>query len=216
MVAALRELAEAGLNQGTSGNVSVRVGDGLLISPSGVGPRDLSATDVVELHASGEVREGRLKPSSEWRFHRDILADRPDAGAVVHVHSPHATALACLRRAIPPFHYLVALAGGDDIRVADYATFGTQALSDNILQALEDRKACLIANHGLAALGRDLPGALALTREVENLARQYLLALSVGEPALLGPEEMAAVRARIGSYGPAPSEGAESGEEGAP
>ena len=126
---------------------------------------------MVALGWDGAVREGRLKPSSEWRFHRDILAARPEAGgAVVHVHSPHATALACLRQRIPPFHYMVALAGGDDVPVADYATFGTQALSDHVLAALEGRRACLLANHGLITTGSDLEGAVSLAREVESLA----------------------------------------------
>ena len=203
LVAALAELAERGLNIGTSGNAGLRIDDGLLVSPSGVGAEVLRPGDVVALGADGAVREGRLGPSSEWRFHRDILARRPDVDAVVHVHSPHATALACLHRAIPPFHYLVALAGGDDVRVADYATFGTQALSDNVLAALQGRYACLMANHGLLALGRDLPQAVALAREVENLSRQYLLALQTGgEPVLLDGEQMAAVRTKIRTYGP--------------
>jgi L-fuculose-phosphate aldolase len=203
LVAALAELAERGLNIGTSGNAGLRVDGGLLVSPSGVAAEALRPGDVVELDADGQVRDGRLKPSSEWRFHRDILAARPDVAAVVHVHSPHATALACLHRPIPPFHYLVALAGGQDIRVAEYAAFGTQALSDNVLAALADRRACLMANHGLIALGGDLAGAVALAREVENLAHQYLLALQAGEePVLLDGEQMAAVRTKIETYGP--------------
>jgi len=203
VVAALGDLARHGLNIGTSGNVSLRVADGLLVSPSGVAAERLRAGDVVELDGAGAVREGRLKPSSEWRFHRDILARRDDAHAVVHVHSPHATALACLHRPIPAFHYLVALAGGRDIRVADYATFGTQQLSDHVLAALEGRRACLMANHGLLAVGPDLPGAVALAREVENLAHQYLLALQTGaEPVLLSEAQMAEVRAGIDTYGP--------------
>lgn len=204
VVAALAELAERGLNIGTSGNVSLRVPDGLLVSPSGIPAEELRPGDVVELGEDGAVREGRLRPTSEWRFHRDVLAARPEVGAVVHVHSPHATALACLRRPIPPFHYLVALAGGRDIRVADYATFGTQALSDNVVAALADRTACLMANHGLLALGADLPRAVALAREVENLARQYLLAWQTGaEPVLLSEAEMGEVLGRIASYGQA-------------
>lgn len=204
VVAALAELAERGLNIGTSGNVSLRVPGGLLVSPSGIPAEELRPGDVVELGEDGAVREGRLRPTSEWRFHRDVLAARPEVGAVVHVHSPHATALACLRRPIPPFHYLVALAGGRDIRVADYATFGTQALSDNIVAALAERTACLMANHGLLALGADLPRAVALAREVENLARQYLLALQTGaEPVLLGEAEMGEVLAGIAAYGQA-------------
>ncbi|MFB6260486.1 MAG: class II aldolase/adducin family protein [Thiohalorhabdaceae bacterium] len=202
VVAALVELAERGLNIGTSGNVGLRVAGGLLVSPSGVPAEHLCAGDVVELRADGAVREGRLTPTSEWRFHRDILTHRDDINAVVHVHSPHATALACLNRPIPPFHYLVALAGGSTIRVAGYATFGSQTLSDNVLGALEGRHACLMANHGLIATGRDLSKGVALAREVENLAHQYLLALQSGaEPAHLSEEQMAEVRARIASNG---------------
>lgn len=205
VVAAMAELGRLGLNQGASGNVGRRVADGVLVTPSGVAFDRMGPGDVVELGPDGEIREGRLKPSSEWRFHRDLLAARPEMGAVVHVHSPHATALACLRQPIPPFHYMVALAGGTDIRVADYATFGTQALSDQALQALEGRKACLLANHGVIALGEDLTRAVSLAREVENLAQQYLLARQAGEPVCLDDREMARVLEKFRDYGPASS-----------
>ncbi len=201
LVAALGELAERGLNVGTSGNISVRVPGGLLISPSGIAPEALRTREVVELDEDGEPRKGSHAPSSEWRIHRDLLEARSEAGAVVHVHSPHATALACLRRPIPPFHYLVGLAGGTDIPVAKYATFGTQALSHNVLAALDQRRACLMANHGQIALGPSLGSAVALVREVENLARQYLLALQTGlEPAHLSSEQMAEANQGMAHY----------------
>ena len=205
MVAAMTELGHLGLNQGTSGNVGLRVPDGVLVTPSGIPFDRMRPGDVVELGMDGAVREGRLRPSSEWRFHRDILAARPEVGAVVHVHSPHATALACLRLPIPAFHYMVAIAGGDDVPVAAYATFGTQALSDNALAALEGRRACLLANHGMIALGADPEAAVSLTREVETLAQQYLLARQAGEPVQLDAGEMARVADRFRGYGPAGS-----------
>jgi L-fuculose-phosphate aldolase len=148
---------------------------------------------------------GAGKPSSEWRFHRDILAARPDVGAVVHTHSRYATALACLQRDIPAFHYMIAAAGGDTIRCAPYALFGTQELSDLALQALRERKACLLGNHGMIALGADLKAALALTLEVESLAQQYWTALQLGEPHILSSRQMQAVMEKFKSYGPGAS-----------
>lgn len=195
-----RRSVEAGLNQGTSGNVSARSPEGFLITPSGRNMTALGATDMVFLDMDGRAPEG-MKPSSEWRFHRDIYAAFPEAGAIVHAHSPFAVVLACLRRDIPPFHYMVAMAGGGDIRCARYATFGTQALSDAVLEALRDRRACLMANHGLVAWGRSLPGALALAVEVEALCGQYLRCLQVGEPVLLGEAEMAEVLEKFKDYG---------------
>ena len=185
-----RRSVAAGLNQGTSGNVSARSRSGFLITPSGRDMTGLGTADVVPVAMDGAAPEG-LKPSSEWRFHRDIYAAFPEADTIVHAHSPFAVALACLRRNIPPFHYMVAMAGGADIRCAPYATFGTQALSDAVLEALKDRRACLMANHGLVAWGRDLEGALALALEVEALCGQYLRCLQVGEPVLLNDAQMA-------------------------
>ncbi|HKJ89291.1 MAG TPA: class II aldolase/adducin family protein, partial [Gammaproteobacteria bacterium] len=173
LVEAMAELGRAGLNEGTSGNAGVRLPGGLLITPSGIPFERLTPGDMVALDMSGAVTEGRLRPSSEWRFHRDLLAAHPDSGAVVHVHSPYATALACLHWPIPAFHYMVAVAGGTEIPMAPYATFGTEALSGNLLAAMGELRACLLANHGLVVRGRDLEGALALAREVETLARQY-------------------------------------------
>jgi L-fuculose-phosphate aldolase len=195
-----RESVHCGLNQGTSGNVSVRSREGFLITPSGQDMAALTAADMVEMTLSGEV-SGEGRPSSEWRFHRDIYAAFPAAEAVVHAHSPFAVALACLRRDIPPFHYMVAMAGGIDIRCAAYATFGTQALSDAVLSALQDRRACLMANHGLVAWGRSLPAALALANEVEALCGQYLRACQVGKPVLLSAVEMQEVLEKFKDYG---------------
>lgn len=195
-----RRSVTAGLNQGTSGNVSARSPDGFLITPSGRDMTGLGAADVVPVALDGAAPEG-LKPSSEWRFHRDIYAAFPEAGAIVHAHSPFAVALACLRRDIPPFHYMVAMAGGTDIRCARYATFGTQALSDAVVAALNDRRACLMANHGLVAWGKSLASALALALEVEALCGQYLRCLQAGEPVLLNEAEMAEVLEKFRDYG---------------
>lgn len=200
------EVAEAarlsvarGLNQGSSGNISLRVPGGLLITPSARDMDALAADDIVPLDMAGHAPAG-MRPSSEWRFHRDIYAAFPEANAVAHAHSPFAVALSCLRRGLPPFHYMVALAGGDDIRCARYATFGTQALSDAVLEALQDRRACLLANHGLVAWGTDPHDALSLALEVEALCGQYLRACQLGEPVLLSGAEMAEVIARFHDY----------------
>jgi L-fuculose-phosphate aldolase len=201
LTAAMAELDRSGLNEGSSGNISLRLADGgFLITPSGVPAEDLTPEHMVRCDDDGTPSAGG-RPSSEWRFHRDILARRPEVGAVVHAHPPHATALACLRRPIPPFHYMVAVAGGDDVRCAPYALFGTQALSDHALAALEGRRACLLANHGLLALGSDLNGARRLAITVERLAQQYLTALQVAEPVRLSAAEMAAVQEQMADYG---------------
>lgn len=200
MVRVSQELVTRGLNRGTSGNVGVRCGDGLLVTPSGVAASELQAQSMVRLAANGEVIGGQ-RPSSEWRFHRDILASRPDLNAVVHVHSPFATTLACLGLEIPPFHYMIAAAGGATIRCAPYALFGTQELSDHVLAALRDRKACLLANHGMIAAGRDLDHALAVCVEVESLCEQYWRARQIGEPKLLTAPQMAEVIEKFKSYG---------------
>jgi L-fuculose-phosphate aldolase len=193
-------LNASGINSGTSGNVSLRHGDGMLITPSGVHCDDLRPGDIVAVTLDGHWQEG-LKPSSEWRFHRDIYRQREDAKAVVHAHPVHCTALACLGLGIPAFHYMVAVAGGEDIRCAPYATFGTQELSDHVLQALAGRKACLMANHGLLCMERDLPRALALAIEIENLARTYCQCLAIGTPVLLDAAEMARVLEKFKHYG---------------
>jgi L-fuculose-phosphate aldolase len=198
-----------GINQGTSGNLSARSEAGVLVTPSGVDYDALKPADIVEMDFDGSWRcdtAGR-RPSSEWRFHLDILKARPEFGAVVHCHARYATALACHRRDIPAFHYMVAVAGGESIRCAPYATFGTAALSRHALKALEGRSACLLANHGLIAAGCDLAKALALAVEVETLAAQYCQALQIGRPKLLSKTEMAKVLAKFKAgygYGSAP------------
>jgi len=200
MVRITKRLDELGLNRGTSGNLSARYGEGMLITPSGMGAEGLSEDDIVFVLMDGTAR-GRWQPSSEWLFHRDIYMQRGEVGAVVHTHSVAATALACLRRDIPPFHYMIALMGGDNIRCAQYATFGTQELSNNALLALRDRKACLLANHGMIATGKDLDEAFRITVEVETLSEMYLRALQIGEPVLLSAQEFQDAQLRFGSYG---------------
>ena len=198
---ASRNLEQLGLNCGTAGNLSVRVEQGFLVTPSGVKPAALKPAAIVAMGLDGTIIDASQQPSSEWRFHRDIYLARGDANAVVHVHSPYATALACQRRDIPGFHYMIAKAGGDSIRCGSYATFGTQALTDAALLALTGRQACLLANHGMIALGVSLDKALDMTREVEELARQYALALSCGTPVLLSAEEMRDALERFKTYG---------------
>ncbi len=195
-----RKMNALGLNQGTSGNISVRVDAGLLITPSGVPYEECRPGDIVEMGMDGGTHS-RRRPSSEWRFHRDIVAARPEVGAVIHAHSAFATTLACLGRGIPAFHYMIAVAGGKDIRCAPYATFGTQALSDAAVKALEGRRACLLANHGMIVVGPALKPALALAVEVETLAEQYWRALQVGEPTLLDDAEMDVVLEKFRTYG---------------
>jgi L-fuculose-phosphate aldolase len=190
-----------GLNQGTAGNVSARTPEGFLITPSGLPFDQLVPEHVVEMDLEGQVASAQIEPSSEWRFHRDILVNRPEVGAVLHVHSPYATALACAHREIPAFHYMVAVAGGKTIPCAPYAAFGTQALSDNVLAALENRHACLLANHGMVAVGPSLEEALRLTKEVEELARQYHLSLQIGGPVILSDEAMTIVLEKFKTYG---------------
>jgi L-fuculose-phosphate aldolase len=200
MVLITKRLDELGLNRGTSGNLSARFGEGMLITPSGMGAEGLSEDDIVFVHMDGTAR-GRWQPSSEWLFHRDILAQRADAGAIVHTHSIAATALACLRKDIPPFHYMIALMGGDNIRCAKYATFGTRELSDNALIALHGRKACLLSNHGMIAVGKDLEDAFRITVEVETLSEMYLRTLQAGEPVLLTAGEFLEAQQRFATYG---------------
>ncbi|MFQ5620063.1 MAG: class II aldolase/adducin family protein [Rhodospirillales bacterium] len=195
-----RTMNALGLNRGTSGNISARVDGGLLITPSGIPYEECRPGDIVEMGMDG-ASDDRRRPSSEWRFHRDILAARPEVGAVVHAHSTFATTLACLGRGIPAFHYMIAVAGGRDIRCAPYATFGTQALSGAAVKALEGRRACLLANHGMIVVGPALKAALALAVEVEALAEQYWRVLQVGEPTLLDDAEMDVVLEKFKAYG---------------
>ncbi|NDG74774.1 MAG: class II aldolase [Synechococcaceae bacterium WB8_1B_136] len=199
LVAVARRMNASGINQGTSGNLSARLPGGMLITPSSLPYEQMQPEDLVALDLQGRPLEAGMprrpsrRPSSEWRLHADILASRPEIQAVLHCHSIHATALACHGRAIPPFHYMTAVAGGDDIRCAAYATFGTAELSRLAVEALHDRLACLLAQHGQVALGSSLDQALRIAIEVETLARMYLQALQLGEPPLLSAEQMAQV-----------------------
>ena len=201
LVLAARRLSAMGLNPGRSGNLSARVDGGFLVTPSGAAYETLHPDDMVFLGPQGEHGGGQREPSSECRFHRDIYARHREAGAIVHTHSPYATTLACLGRGIPAFHYEVAFAGGNDIRCAPYATFGTQELSDHTLQALEGRLACLLANHGAVAFGQTVEEALGLAEKVEALARLYWQALQIGEPVSLGEVEMNNVVEKFKGYG---------------
>ena len=204
LITAARGMEPARLNRGTSGNLSVRTIEngaaGFLITPSGMPYAALSPEDIVFMHHDGRPA-GLREPSSEWRIHRDIYAARPEAQAILHAHSPFATSLACLRRAIPPFHYMIARFGGDTLRCADYATFGTQALSDAAIAALQDRSGCLLANHGMLVFGRDPAHALALAVELEELCEQYWRSSQLGAPVLLDSAEMARVQEKFASYG---------------
>ncbi len=204
-VAATQRLDALGLNRGSTGNLSVRAGDpvagGFWITPTGTPAEDIAADSFVWLDDSGAVKQGDWAPSTEWPFHRAIYRARPDLHAVVHMHSPHATALACLRRPLPAFHYMVAVAGGDSVPCTPYHLFGTEALSQAVGAAFADRSACLMANHGLVAAGATLAQAMKVAQEVESLCGIYLQALAVGEPALLSSAEMAEVIGRFKTYG---------------
>jgi L-fuculose-phosphate aldolase len=201
LVAAMRELIAQGLSQGTSGNVSIRHGAGFLVTPSGIPADALAPEDIVPMDMDGGY-EHPLEPSSEWRFHRDILLRRPEIGAVVHAHPTYCTAFALCGREIPAVHYMIAMAGGPTIRCAPYAPFGTEALSEAALAALEDRTCCLLANHGMIATGPNLGKALWLALEVETLCRQYAIALQIGAPVVLADAEIARTVERFKSYGP--------------
>lgn len=193
-----------GINQGKAGNVSVRCDDGFLITPTGIAYDETLPSHIVPMRIDTSAQgtfDGDVLPSSEWRFHRDIYASRTDVSAIVHTHSVFATTLACMHRDIPAFHYMVAMAGGDSVRCAPYATFGTQALSDLALSALSGRKACLLAQHGLIACGASLKEALALAVEVEILAQMYWQTLQIGEPPVLSGNEMAHILEKFKTYG---------------
>ena len=200
LVEAARALHLGGMNTGTAGNLSVREGTGMLITPSGLDYRKMQPDDIVFVDANSHAK-GRRTPSSEWRFHLAIYRHFDDAGSVVHMHSTHATALACMGRDIPAFHYEVALAGGADIRCADYATYGTDALALNMVEALEGRRACLLANHGLVCHASSLDAALMLAHKIEHLSEMYLKCLAAGEPVLLDDAEMARVVEKFRDYG---------------
>jgi L-fuculose-phosphate aldolase len=204
LIATAQRLTALDLARNTSGNVSQRVEGGLLITPTGMVYDRLEPADIVFLDHDG-TPHGRRLPSSEWRFHRDILAARPEMNVVLHGHPPFASSIACLREGIPPFHYMVAKAGGADIRCAGYATFGTEALSREAVRALEGRKACLLANHGLIAVASDLAAAVTLAIEVETLAEMYWRARQIGTPVLLDADEMARVVEKFKTYGQQPA-----------
>lgn len=199
----MRRAVAQGLSHGSSGNASIRCPQGMWITPSGLEPEAMHATDTVTVDLHGKVLAGALRPSSEWPLHAAIYRARPDVDAILHCHSRHATALACCGRDIPAFHYMVAAAGGDSIRCAPYALFGSEKLAVHALQALSGRRACLLANHGQLTLGSNLGQAFALAVEVEELAAQYLAALTAGEPRLLDTTQMRAVIARFADYGAA-------------
>ena len=203
-VAAVRRLDALGMNRGSTGNLSLRWAHegrpGMLITPTGMGAADLQPADLVWLGEDGN-QHGAWQPSSEWHFHQAVYATRPDLQVIVHTHSVHAAALACLRRGLPAFHYMVAVAGGDSVPLTPYFTFGSVALSQAVADAMRDRDACLMANHGLVAAGRTLAQAMKVAQEIESLCEVYLKALAVGEPALLGAQEMDEVLAKFASYG---------------
>jgi L-fuculose-phosphate aldolase len=202
IVRVAQALDRAGFCPSKSGNVSARSRNGLLITPSGLPYAGMQPADIVELDLAGKPRAGARKPSSEWPFHTTIYKARPDAQAIVHTHSPMATALSCARKGIPAFHYMIALCGGPDLRCAPYATFGTQELAENAVRALEGRKAVLLANHGVIAIGATLDGAHTIAAEVENLATQYLALLAAGlKPVVLGKAEMKRVAEKFAGYG---------------
>lgn len=197
VLATAQALLSSGLTVGRSGNVSVRCAEGCLITPSGVPYEQLFSDDIVLISLQGEVLEGSYAPSSEWRLHTEVYRQRNDISAVVHAHPRYSTALACTGREIPAFHYMVAAAGGNCIPCAEYATFGTQALSDHALRALQGLRACLLANHGMLSLGASLPQALELAHTVEDLASQYCQALQLGDVTILSAAQMQEVHTRF-------------------
>jgi L-fuculose-phosphate aldolase len=201
IIDACLRMNELGINQGTSGNISLRHEDGMLITPTSTPYEAMQPEQIVFMKLDGSF-DAKHRPSSEWRFHRDILKARPEVNAVVHAHPPYATMLAIMGMEIPPVHYMIACAGGDTIRCSPYATFGTEELSRHAVTALEDRSACLLAHHGMIAIGPSLARAMWLAVEVETLARQYHGCLQIGTPPLLSKAEIENVRARMAGYGP--------------
>lgn len=200
VLATARAMNASGINRGAAGNVSARYGEGFIVTPTGMAYADCEAEDMVFVGLDGKG-DGRRKPSSEWPFHRDIYATRPEAGAVVHTHSPFATSLACMGLTVPAFHYMIARFGGKDVRCADYATFGSQQLSDAILRALEGRRACLMAHHGMVVFGRDLHQALDFAIELESLCEQFWRVRQLGEPKLIDDVEMDRLLEKFKTYG---------------
>jgi L-fuculose-phosphate aldolase len=201
LVATAKQMSALGLTPGMSGNVSVRHGDGLYVTPSGMAYSELVADDIVKLEHDGSARPGQRTPTTEWRLHKDILGARQDVQAIVHTHSLFCTTLSTLRQPIPAIHYMVVLAGADEIPCAEYATFGSAQLALNAIASLRGADACLLANHGMIALGTTLAKALRLAAEVETLAAQYWHAVQIGSPHILDHTELDAVRARFAEYG---------------
>lgn len=200
MIRVCLRMVELGINQGTAGNVSVRRGSRFLVTPSAVPYEEMQPEQIAEMDYDGRFA-GPSPPTSEWRFHREIMLRRPDAGAVIHTHSVYSTAVACLRRDLPAVHYYIVAAGGPTVRCAPYATFGTQELAENAVAALVDRNACLLANHGMIVLGADLTEALKRTFDLETVARQYIYASQIGEPFVLADDEVERVRVKMRGYG---------------
>ena len=201
MAEVMKAMEARGLNRGTSGNVSARCGEAMLVTPSGVPPERLSGDQMVLVQPDGSTPDGSLRPSSEWRMHQQILNRRPDANAVVHCHSRHATILACAGREIPSMHYMVAVGGGASVPVAPYATFGSVELAEAVVDTLDGRSAALMANHGQIVVARNLDAALAITEEIEEQAAVYWGTLAIGGPKLLSGEEMELILQRFRSYG---------------
>ena len=198
----LNKLLTAGLNHGATGNCSCRDREGFLITPTGVDSSKLTTDMMVRMNLSGNLSqpESKYQPSSEWQFHQAILEKYPEINAVVHTHSVFASSLSVLGQEIPAFHYMIAVAGGNSVRCAPYAMFGTKELSDNILEAIKDRKACLLSNHGLVAIGKDLNEAFNIAEEVEHLCRLFIEAKKIGDPLLLSDKQMTEVLNRFNSY----------------
>jgi len=201
MAEVMKAMDARGLNRGTSGNVSARCGEAMLVTPSGVPPERLTGDQMVLVQPDGSTAEGGLRPSSEWRMHQQILNRRPDANAVVHCHSRHATILACAGREIPSVHYMVAVGGGSSVPVAPYATFGSGELAEAVVDTLDGRAAALMANHGQIVVARNLDAALAIAEEVEEQAAVYWGTLAIGGPKLLSEDEMNLILQRFRSYG---------------
>jgi len=199
-----KKLNATNLSPLRSGNISVRTKiskfDGFLITPSGKKYETLKTDEIVFVRLNGEYEDNGQIPSSEWRFHQDIYLNKERAKAIVHAHSPYATAVSVLGKPIPAFHYMVAIAGGDNIKCSKYATFGTRELSKNIIKALENRKACLMSNHGQVAFGENLDEAFELAEEVENICNQYIITLKIGKPRILSSQEMKDVLSKIKNY----------------
>ncbi len=201
LLATSKRMAELGLAPGTSGNVSVRTANGFLVTPSAIPYDTLQPDDMVEVRADGTLRPNQRAPSSEWQLHRDLMATRREATAIVHTHSPFCTTIACLRQPLPAIHYMIALAGTAEIPCADYATYGSHELAHNVARALGDGRAALMANHGMVALGDSLAAALKLAAEIETVAGLYWRALQIGTPVILPADEIQRVATKFAAHG---------------